>query len=134
MFYDFNFNIPKTATANNPEIKVCKLCYGIIYRVTLFWWPGPHGLVHVTVNRALHQLLPTNPEESFHYDFYCHVMDERIPLLEPPFQVELKGWCVDCDYDHEIKAGIGVLPPESFPEFEPAPGRLAKIRQMFGLT
>jgi hypothetical protein len=118
MFFDFSFTVPKTATANDPEVMECPLCYGIIHRITLFWWPGPHGLVHVTVNRALHQLLPTNPEESFHYDNYTHVMDERIPLLEAPYQIELKGWADDCDYDHEVKVGVGILPPESFPEYQ----------------
>lgn len=130
MFYDFSFTIPKTATANDPEVKVCKLCYGIIHRTTLFWWPGPHGLVHVTVNRALHQVLPTNPEESFHYDNYTHIMDERIPLLEAPYQVELKGWADDCDYDHEVKAGFGILPPESFPEYRGMETRLGKILRL----
>lgn len=134
MFYDYSFNIPAGTAAATPEIKVCKLCHGIIYRVTLFWWPGPHGLAHVTVNRALHQLLPVNPEESFHYDFYCHIMDERIPLLEPPYQVELKGWSPDCDYDHEIKVGIGVLPPEAFPEFQVVKSKLEQIKEWFGLT
>jgi hypothetical protein len=133
MFYDFSFIVPKTATATNHEVLVCKLCYGIIHRVTLFWWPGPHGLVHVTVNRALHQLLPTNPEESFHYDNYTHVMDERIPLLEPPYQVELKGWADSCDYDHEVKVGIGILPPESFPEYQQSLSMLAKFKQMLGI-
>lgn len=118
MFFDFSFTVPTTATEASPEVMVCKLCYGIIHRVTMFWWPGPHGLVHVTVNRALHQLLPINPEESFHYDNYTHIMDERIPLLEPPYQVELKGWANSCDYDHEVKVGIGILPPESFPEYQ----------------
>lgn len=131
MFYDFSFTIPKTTTANEPQVKVCKLCHGIIYRVTVFWWPGPHGLVHVTVSRALHQLLPVNPEESFHYDNYCHVMDERIPLLEPPYQVELKGWGDDCDYDHEVKVGIGVLPVEAFPEYQAARSKLEQLKEWF---
>lgn len=131
MFYDFSFTIPNTATANSPEIKVCKLCYGIIHRVTIFWWPGPHGLVHLTINHALHQLLPTNPDESFHYDNFAHVMDERIELLEPPYQIELKGWGVNCTYDHELMVGIGILPPECFPEYQEVGSKVDKLLQIF---
>jgi hypothetical protein len=131
MFYDFSFIIPITATSIDPEIKVCKLEYGIIHRVTIFWWPGPHGLVHLTVNRALHQLLPANPEESFHYDNYTHVMDERIPLLKAPYQVELHGWGVNCNYDHEVIVGIGILPPECFPEFKKTEPGLQKFLKLF---
>lgn len=131
MFYDFSFTIPVTATATNPEIKVCKLTHGIIHRVTIFWWPGPHGLVRLTMNRALHQLLPTNPEESFHYDNYAHVMDERIPLLEAPYQIELKGWGVNCTYTHELIVGIGVLPPECFVEYRGMETMLEKFLKVF---
>jgi hypothetical protein len=131
VFYDYSFTIPKTATASNPEVKVCKLAHGIIHRVTIFWWPGPHGLVHLTINRALHQLLPTNPEESFHYDNYAHVMEERIPLLEPLYQVELHGWGVDCDYDHKVIVGIGILPPECFPEYRGMETTLEKFLKLF---
>lgn len=132
MFYDFSFTIPTTATSNNHEILVCKLTYGVIHKVTLFWWPGPRGLVHVTINRALHQLLPTNPEESFHYDFYTHVMDEHIPLFEAPYQVELHGWGDSCSYDHEVIVGIGVLPPEHFPEYRQPARKLIDLSKLFG--
>lgn len=118
MFYDFSFTVPKTATATNRAVKDLKLTYGIVHRVTLFWWPGPHGLVHVVITQGGHQVLPTNPDESFHYDNYTHVMDERIELMEAPYSLRIEGWAVDCDYDHEIKVGIGILPPESFPEYQ----------------
>lgn len=131
MFYDFSFTIPKTATANAPTVKVCKLNYGIIHKVTVFWWPGPHGLVHLTINRALHQLLPTNPEGSFHYDNYTHLMDVRFPLLKAPYQVELKGWGVGCSYAHEVIVGIGILPPECFPEYRGMETQLEKFLKLF---
>jgi hypothetical protein len=118
MFYDFSFTIPKTATAANRATKDLKLTYGIVNRVTMFWWPGPHGLVHVVITQGGHQVLPTNPDASFNYDNYCHVMDERIPLLVEPYTLRLEGWADGCDYDHEVKVGIGILPPESFPEYQ----------------
>lgn len=119
MFYDFSFTIPKTATMASRATKDLKLTYGIVHRVTMFWWPGPHGLVHVVVTQGVHQVLPTNPDESFHYDNYTHVMDERIPVLEAPYSLRLEGWADGCDYDHEVKVGVGILPPESFPEYKP---------------
>jgi hypothetical protein len=118
MFYDFSFTVPKTATATNRATKDLKLTYGLVHTVTMFWWPGPHGLVHVVVTQGGHQVLPTNPDESFHYDNYTHVMEERIPLLEAPYILRLEGWTDSCDYDHEIKVGVGILPPDSFPEYQ----------------
>jgi hypothetical protein len=62
-----------------------------------------------------------------------HQPDERIPLLDPPYQVELKGWSPDCDYDHEIKIGIGILPPQAFTEYQLAESNLEEIREWFEL-
>jgi hypothetical protein len=118
MFYDFSFTVPKTATYTSRATKDLKLTYGIVHRVTMFWWPGPHGLVHLVITQGGHQVLPTNPDESFHYDNYTHVMDERIPILEAPYTLRLEGWADGCDYDHEIKVGVGILPPEAFPEYQ----------------
>jgi hypothetical protein len=118
MFYDFSFTVPKTATYTSRATKDLKLTYGIVHRVTMFWWPGPHGLVHLVITQGGHQVLPTNPDESFHYDNYTHVMDERIPILEAPYTLRLEGWADGCDYDHEIKVGVGILPPEAFPEYK----------------
>jgi hypothetical protein len=131
VFYDYSFTIPTTATREEPAVKVCKLEHGIIHKVTVFWWPGPHGLVHLTINRAIAQLLPTNAEESFHYDNHTQEMEERIPLLVAPYQVELKGWAESCSYDHEVIVGFGILPPESFPEYRVEESSLDKFLKMF---
>jgi hypothetical protein len=133
MFYDFSFTVPKTATAANRATKDLKLTYGIVHRVTVYWWPGPHGLVHLVITQGGHQVLPTNPDESFHYDNYCHIMDERIPVLEAPYTLRLEGWADGCDYDHEVKVGVGILPPEAFPEYQQTAGLLDKLLRTFGI-
>jgi hypothetical protein len=132
--YAYSFTITKTATPTDPATKVCKLEHGIIHRVGIFWWPGPHGLVHLTINRALHQLLPRNASESYHYDNHTQDMEERIPLLVAPYQVELKGWAVGCSYDHEIIVSFGILPPECFPEYQGGESALDKVLKLFRIT
>lgn len=133
MFYDFSFTIPTTATRANPTVKECKLTRGIIHQVTVFWWPGPHGLVHLAIRRNLHQLLPTNPEGSFHYDNLFHPINTRIPLLEAPYKVKLVGWGVNCSYSHEVIVGFSILPPECFPEYAPPERRFEKLFKFFGI-
>lgn len=133
MFYDFSFTVPTTATAAVRATKDLKLTYGVVHRITMFWWPGPHGLVHVVITQGGHQVLPTNPDESFHYDNYTHVMDERIPVLEAPYTLRLEGWAVGCDYDHEVKVGVGILPPEAFPEYQKQPGAWDALLQALHL-
>lgn len=133
MFYDFSFTIPTTATKSNPETKDLELTYGVVYKVTLFWWPGPHGLVHLTMERWGSQLLPTNPDESFHYDNYTHVMEERLELFEEPYTLKLVGWGENLKYDHEVIVGIGILPPECFPEYAKPDTRLSKLLQLIGI-
>lgn len=133
MFYDFTFTIPKTATKSSPEVKELNLTYGVVHKVTISWFPGPHGLVHVVILQHDHQVLPTNIDESFHYDNYTHVMDERIELFEPPHILKLVGWGVDCKYDHDIMVGIGILHPECFPEYAQPDTRWDKLMKLLGI-
>jgi len=133
MFYDFTFTIPKTATADNPEVKNINLTYGVVHRVTLYWWPGPHGLVHLVIKQYDHQVLPTNIDESFHYDNYTHRMDERIELFEPPFSLKLVGWGVNLKYDHQVIVGLGILHPECFPEYQKPDTRLSRLLSLIGI-
>lgn len=133
MFYDFPFTIPKTATKTKPEVKDINLTFGVVHKITMFWWPGPHGLVHLIIKQYDHQVLPTNIDEAFHYDNYAHVMEERIELFEPPFSLKLVGWAEGCDYDHEVIVGLGILHPSCFPEYPKPDTRLEKLRKAFGI-
>lgn len=133
MFYDFTFTIPTDAKADDPEVKEINLTYGVIHKVSLFWWPGPHGLVHLIIKQYDHQVLPTNIDESFHYDNYTHVMEERIELFEPPHSLKLIGWGMDLKYPHQVIVGIGILPPECFPEYAKPDTRLAKLLSLIGI-
>ena len=133
MFYDFSFTIPKDATKANPEVKEINLTYGVVHKVSLFWWPGPHGLVHLVIKQYDHQVLPTNIDESFHYDNYTHIMEERIELFEPPYALKLEGWGENLKYNHQVIVGIGILPPECFPEYQKPDTRLAKLLSLIGI-
>jgi len=133
MFYDFSFTIPTTATRADPEVKELKLTYGVVHKVTVSFAPGPHGQVHLIIRQGGHQVLPTNPDETFHYDNYAHVMEERIELFEEPYTLKLEGWGVNCSYSHEVIVGIGILPPERFPEYQKADTRLARLLQLVGI-
>ena len=133
MFYDFSFTIPKTATKTKPEVKKINLTYGVVHKVSLFWWPGPHGLAHLIIKQYDHQVLPTNIDESFHYDNYTHVMEERIELFEPPFTLKLVGWGEGLKYDHQVIVGIGILPPGCFPEYQEPDTGIAKFLKLIGV-
>ncbi|MBA7567771.1 hypothetical protein ES708_09488 [subsurface metagenome] len=133
MFYDFSFTIPKDATADNPEVKEINLTYGVVHKVTLYWWPGPHGLAHLVIKQYDHQVLPTNIDESFHYDNYTHIMEERIELFKAPFGLKLVGWGENLKYPHQVIVGIGILPPEAFPEYAKPDTRLSQLLRLIGV-
>uniref|UniRef100_A0A6H1ZT83 Uncharacterized protein n=1 Tax=viral metagenome TaxID=1070528 RepID=A0A6H1ZT83_9ZZZZ len=133
MFYDFTITIPTDATKAKPEVKEINLTYGVVHKVTVSFWPGPHGLAHLIIKQYDHQVLPSNIDESFHYDNYTHVMEERIELFDAPYELKLIGWGVGCKYPHQVKVGIGILPPECFPEYQKADTRLAKLLKLIGV-
>lgn len=133
MFYDFTFTIPKDKTTDDREEKWVNLTFGVVHKVTLFWWPGPHGLAHLIIKEHDHQVLPTNIDESFHYDNYTHIMEERIELFEAPYTLKFEGWGENLKFPHQVIIGIGILPPECFPEYQKPDTRLSKLLQLIGI-
>jgi len=87
----------------------------------------------MVIMRGGHQVLPSNPDGSFHYDNFTQVIDERLELFEAPYRLQLQGWAEGCDYDHEVIVGIGILPPEAFSEYQPEDTRLQKLLQFLGI-
>lgn len=109
MIYRFPLTIPAGAEEDSPVEQEMKLTAGYIVQVELSFPPGPHGEAHVAIYDALHQVWPTNPEESFAWDRYTGRWPEQYLLDRNPYTLTLKGWAPDATYDHTIVCRLVVL-------------------------
>ena len=80
MFYRFLITTPANTPATEKQETELKLVHGIIHQVEVAFPPGPQALLHVHINRAIHQIWPTNTGSDFANDSTTIRFKEHYPL------------------------------------------------------
>ena len=112
MFYDFALTIPAGTPEGSYVEQRMKLTHGVVHRVEVEFAPGCRRYVYVKIYHGGHQLLPTNPEQSFRSDGHVIVIDEHYPLTSAPYELIVRGFSPDAVYPHTIIVRVGILPEE----------------------
>ncbi len=111
MVYDFRITVPANTPESDKQETRLKLTYGIIHQIDIEFPPGCANMVKLTINDALHQVFPTNPDGYFsgeHPPISGKVFHE---VAEEPFELQVKTWSPGTTYDHEITVRIWILKP-----------------------
>lgn len=117
MFYDFDIVIRAGTTEASPTTEILRLTYGIIHYVAIEMPPGCRGLVYCRIRRWESQVWPLNRGGYFRTEGPPIIFEERYPLLSRPYTLKFEGWSPNAGLDHSVFVRLGLLPPESFPEF-----------------
>lgn len=102
MFYEQDLIVLADTPASDKKQGVIKLTDGVVHYVSISFRAGCHNMVFATVNRAVHQIFPTNP------DGYIKGNDVEIrgrvfyPLFTEPYELDLYGWSPDTAYNHTV--------------------------------
>lgn len=127
MFYVFAITTPAN-TAETAKLKTTLyLTRGKITQVQVHFPSGQVGLTHISVNRGLHQFLPTNAEAKFSSSGETISIAEDFLLDTAPFQLEAYTWNEDATYDHTITVRVQL---EALPEQR---SLVAEIKALLGL-
>lgn len=108
MYYVQEVTIPLQTTQADPQTTMMGLAAGWIKQVKVCFPPGPRGLAHIQVYRYEHQLYPTTPGATFHWDNFIFVFADNYPLLAVPYEVKIVTWNLDDSYDHTIEVHLEV--------------------------
>lgn len=119
MIYVFDFETTKNTPESSKAKTILALQGGVVYRLQIRFPPGPSHLLHLKINRGLHQVWPNNPDADFADDDTVITFDDRYRLLTPPFQFEAYTWNTDTVYDHRIIIQIGLEPFEELMRLTP---------------
>lgn len=109
MFYEVDINVETANTVDNKAKTVIKLTHGVIHQLGIYFPPGCANLVHVTINRGLNQIFPTNPDGSIKGDALNVQGREFHTLIKAPYQVEVFAWNESASYDHTITVRVWLL-------------------------
>lgn len=120
MHYNFNLEIPANRTEANKIEKVCKINYGIIRKVNIYFRGGCADLAHVEIFRGNQKIMPYNPEENYAFDDYAVEFEAFYPILDKPYLLNLFGWNEDDTFSHTVTFMFNILHPKvtEIPEME----------------
>ena len=110
MIYRFGITTTTNYTKASPKKTILPLTRGVIHQLDVVFPPGPSGKLHVAINDALHQVWPTNPDESFASDRDSISFKEHYELEAEPYELQAYTWLEDAIYPHLAIIRIGILP------------------------
>lgn len=110
MFYKTSVPVPPDTPESAPVEKILTLAPGRVR-----WWfvgfpPGCADLVHVTIHRFEHQIVPEGEGESLQWGGYMFPIEDSYDITDEPHQVLIRAWNLDDSYEHTVFVGAVVLP------------------------
>lgn len=108
MIYEYDLVVPANTLLTSPASVKLVLCHGIIHKLEVSFPPGCHNTVKVVIQRALHQVWPTNPDGQLKSNAYTISYPEWYPLEEAPYELTAYGWSPGTSYSHTISIRIGI--------------------------
>lgn len=102
MIYSIAITTDASTTEANAKKTTIKLTAGIITKVGILIPAGHAGLTFCRIHRALHQIFPSIAGQYFTGDGVYISWDDYLPILYPPFDVDIYTWNTDDTYNHTM--------------------------------
>jgi len=97
-------------TKSSPNVQVIKIAHGVITWVSVFYPAGCHNQVHCVILHHEHQIAPSTEGMSIVGDARPVEWNEYYESYQPPYELKLILWGVDCAYDHNVTVRVAILP------------------------
>lgn len=127
MVFEYDFTVPANTLASAPARKDLPVARGIVHYISIAFPAGCRGEVLLTINRALHQVFPTNPDGQFKGEFWPIQGAVYEPVEEAPYKLEAYGWSPGTTYQHTVTIRLWTLPREVLEPGREAIGLLTRI-------
>lgn len=133
MLYSYSISVPASTTKAVPSRTTLKLTAGVIHRIEIQFPGGCAGLVHVAIDRALHQVWPTNPAGDLSSDGYNIAWNEHYEVAAGDNILVVRAWNDDDTYAHTIELRLGILPADVINPPSATEGALSRFLKMVGM-
>lgn len=130
MVFEYDFTIPANTLASAKARLELRLARGIIHQLSVHFPAGSRGQVSLTINDALHQVFPTNPDGQFKGEFFPITGSVYHELETAPYRLTAWGWSPGTAYDHTATIRLWLLPREILEPGRKAVGVLEKLGQL----
>ena len=114
MIYGGVIVTPKNTPETAPLKSIFYCTAGMIYVVKIYFPPGSSGLLHAMILDADYQIFPTTIGQSFSGDNIDFSFDETYDKSNPPYELIVRTWNTDTDYDHELGLYMGFVSRDEY--------------------
>jgi len=94
----------------DPEVATLKIAHGIISRVSVYFPPGCSQKVHCVILHHEHQIFPSTEDMDLTGDAAAIEWNEYYESYQPPYELKIKCWGVDCSHSHTVTVRVAILP------------------------
>lgn len=102
MRYVYDLTVPANTLETAPAEETVKLIKGTITGTKVRFLRGPHNQVEVEVLEGIHRILPVVGSEPINGDGQIWSIPMKYELVDPPYELTLRGWSPDTRYQHKI--------------------------------
>ncbi len=110
MLFEKDFLVETTHTSTNHKVDTIKIVHGIITWLSVLYPTGCHGMVHGIIRHHEHQIAPSTEGMTIIGDGTPIEWAEYYESYQPPYELKIEAWGVDCTYPHVITVRAAILP------------------------
>lgn len=92
MFYEFAVAVPRNTASDDPVSVTAALVPGMVTHIAIEFPAASGEEVHASIRDGLHQVWPTNPDNSIVSDGWIVEWNEQYEVLKDPFHLQLVSW------------------------------------------
>jgi len=132
MWYRYFLTVPRGTPWRTPVTKEIHLPEGVVTKVRVRFPPGPRGQVFTAIFEGTHKMWPRGEGNWAWGDDEPIEMGEHVRNIEG-FHWILKGYEVNCRYDHTIWWDFNVLEREYAETWTPIQELVRLLKNVIGL-
>jgi hypothetical protein len=114
MIYTAEVTIPANTAETDPVNQVMNVAKGLVYRVDLFFPPGPAGLAKICILDGGFQVWPQTVGNYLCGDSETIAFDDLYLKDQPPYVFTVRGFNLDDTYGHTVYIKLGLVSEEAF--------------------
>ena len=132
MLYKISHSVPANTTTDNPDWQKLQISRGIIIQWIVFMPEEAADLLKVRVVYHGTQILPYTGKDWIYGLFKPTVIEDRIQIQDPPFELDIYAVNEDDSYSHEYNIYVNISPPEPVRPGGVPPSIVERFKGLFG--
>jgi len=109
MIYQKSITTQPNRSKTNPLLTRVQLCYGLLYKLNVYFPPGSTGLAGLAIIEENTQIYPIGSDEFFVGDNLLWTYDDTRYITVSPYEFVIKTYNEDQLFEHLIIVSFGII-------------------------